>query len=127
MTKKTVIKNWLFKAKKDVETAKDLFKLGHYDWSLLIWHLAIEKALKAKILSLGKEIIFTHDLRRLAKKTGIDFTPQQLEQLDEITTFNLEARYDDYKLSFYKKANREYTKKWAEICENLYNFIIRTI
>ena len=127
MTKRDIIKNWLFKAEKDVETAKDLFEGGHYDWSLFIWHLAIEKALKAKILSLGGEIIFTHDLRRLAKETEINFTSKQLNQLDEITTFNLEARYDDYKLSFYKKANKKYAQEWVKVSEQLYKFIVGSI
>lgn len=43
-----------------------------------------------------------------------------MSQLNEITTFNIEARYDDYKLSFYKKANKEYAEEWSEICEKIY-------
>ncbi len=127
MKKNQVVKNWLLKAKNDVETAKDLLKLGHYNWCLFVWHLAIEKALKAKIASSGQEIIYTHDLRRLASKTKIKFTPIQLDQLDEITSFNIEARYDDYQLSFYKKADRKYARKWSRICENLYQFITSSI
>lgn len=103
MTKKQIIRSLLLKAEKDIKTAKDLFKLGHYDWSLFIWHLSLEKILKAKIASLDKEIIYTHDLVRLAKKAEIPLNQKLIAQLNEITTFNIEARYDDYKLSFYKK------------------------
>ena len=127
MSSKKLLESLLFKAKKDVETAEDLFKLKHFDWCLFIWHLAIEKVLKARLLSLGKEIIYTHDLRRLAKEAEISFTKEQLEQLDEITTFNLEARYDDYKLSFYKKADEVYTKRWVKICKELYDLILNSI
>ena len=44
MSNQEMIKNWLLKSEKDVETAKDLYKTKHYDWCLFIWHLAIEKA-----------------------------------------------------------------------------------
>ena len=127
MRKAQVIKNWLTKAQSDVKAAKDLFNSGHFDWCLFVWHLAIEKALKAKIISLNKDVIYTHDLRRLASKTDIKFTKTQLEQLDEITSFNIEARYDDYKLSFYKKANKDYARRWSKICESLYSFILKSI
>jgi len=122
-----MIKNWLLKAEKDVETAEDLYKSKHYDWCLFIWHLVIEKALKAKILSLNKPIIYVHDLKRLANETNIVFDQEQIINLNEITSFNLEARYDDYKLSFYKKANIDYAKKWTNICENIYRLIIINI
>jgi len=122
-----MIKNWLLKAKKDVETAEDLYKSRHYDWCLFIWHLAVEKALKAKILSLNKPIVYVHDLKRLAKETDIIFDSEQTANLNEITSFNLEARYDDYKLSFYKKANKEYTDKWTQICKSIYKLVVTNI
>ena len=127
MSNKQMIANWLLKAKKDIETAEDLYRLKHYDWCLFIWHLAIEKVLKAKILSLNKPIIYIHDLKKLAKETNIVFNQEQLSRLNEITSFNLETRYDDYKLSFYKKADKNYTKKWMIICKNIYQLIIKNI
>lgn len=123
MGKKQIINSLLLKAKKDVETAKDLFRLKHYDWSLFVWHLAIEKILKAKIVSLNQEIIYTHDLVRLAKLAEIPLGQELTSQLNEITTFNIEARYDDYKLSFYKKADLGYTKKWIKICQQIYDLV----
>jgi len=127
MTKKQIIQSLLLKAEKDIKTAKDLFKLKHYDWSLFIWHLAIEKILKAKIISLDKKIIYTHDLVRLVKKTRIHLNQALIAQLNEITTFNIEARYDDYKFSFYKKADRKYAGKWAKICEKIYLLIKKSL
>lgn len=127
MTKKQIIENWVLKLDQDIQTAKDLFKGKHYDWSLFIWHLVIEKILKAKIVQLGKTVIFTHDLTRLAKETEISLNTESIRQLNEITTFNIEARYDDYKLSFYKKSTKEYTQKWSNICEKFYNSIRETL
>ncbi len=127
MSNEQMIKNWLLKAEKDVETAEDLYKSKHYDWCLFIWHLAIEKVLKAKIMSLEKEYLFTHKLINLAKLAEYPIDKKTLEQLREITSFNIEARYDDYKLSFYKKATKEYASKWIIICNNFYKLIIKSI
>jgi len=41
-------------------------------------------------------------------------------QLTEISTFNIAARYDDYKFKFYKKATHEYAKKWLAVSKKLY-------
>jgi len=120
MTKKQVIGSLVFKSEKDIKTARDLWELKHYDWSLFIWHLAIEKILKAKIASLDKGIIFTHDLVRLAKKAEVPLGQELVAQLNEITTFNVEARYDDYKLSFYKRADKNYAEKWSKTCQKIY-------
>ena len=38
---------------------------------------------------------------------------KQKNELVEISTFNVEARYDDYKLSFYKKAKKRFTSKYV--------------
>lgn len=78
MTKKQIIENWVLKLDQDIQTAKDLLKGKHYDWSLFIWHLVIEKILKAKIVQLGKTVIFTHDLTRLAKEIEISLNTESI-------------------------------------------------
>ncbi len=45
------------------------------------------------------------------------------EQLKEITTFNIRARYDNIKLEFYKKATREYTEKWFSTAKEGYQWL----
>lgn len=110
-------------ADSDKEVAYGMYKLGHYQWSLFIWQLVVEKTLKAKIVSMDKDVPATHNLVRLAKDAELEISEKQKEDLEEITGFNLEARYDDYKRSFYKKATKEYTDIWAKKCEELYRWI----
>jgi hypothetical protein len=43
--------------------------------------------------------------------------------LDTITTFNINARYDDYKLAFFKKCTRAYTKQWINNITDLRKWI----
>lgn len=40
-------------------------------------------------------------------------------QLTEISAFNIQARYDDYKLNFYKKANKRFTLKYITITKEI--------
>ncbi|MBF0227586.1 MAG: HEPN domain-containing protein [Desulfobacterales bacterium] len=86
-----------------------------YSWSLFIGHLVLEKLLKAiyvkKILD---HALFTHDLLRLANKIGLQLDDEKKEWLDEITTFNLNARYDNYKQDFNKLCTKEFTEKWID-------------
>lgn len=119
MTSEEMAKFWQESSDKDVITARDMLSGKHYDWSLFLWHIAVEKALKSKIASLNKEIPYTHDLRLLAIGAGLTLSLEQTAELNEITTFNIEARYDDYKRSFYRKATPEFASQWSKNCENI--------
>lgn len=55
-----------------------------------------------------------HDLLRLADISEIKTTEEQKDTLDLITTFNISARYPDYKRNFYKKCNYEFTSSNIE-------------
>ena len=118
---------WLDSAKNDQEAAQKLFEVGKYDWCLFLWHLVIEKLLKAKLTKEGQEIPAIHDLKTLSKNTRLSFSPEEMTQLIEITSFNINARYDDYKRSFYHKADQEYAAKWSNICETIADKIKSTL
>jgi len=55
-----------------------------------------------------------------AKMTSISFTKEQLDLLDDLTAFNISARYEDYKFEMYKKADDKYTKNYLEKTEELF-------
>lgn len=57
-------------------------------------------------------------------KAKLPIDSKQEMQLKEITTFNIEARYDDYKHSFYKKATLKYTTMWVKYCEELHLWLL---
>ena len=120
ITKTQKIKFWVDGSIKDRKTAFDLYKLKHYDWCLFLWHLALEKIIKANIVKNNKEIIFIHNLIKLTQNTKLELSDEELKSLATINSFNLNTRYDDYKYSFYKKCNQKYTKKWVIICRKIY-------
>jgi hypothetical protein len=59
----------------------------------------------------------------LAKLIEIEITEEYSDWLDEITSFNLNARYDDYKKEFYALCTPEYSKHWMENIEILRKWI----
>ncbi|MBU1130204.1 HEPN domain-containing protein [Patescibacteria group bacterium] len=120
MDEKKMVGFWLKSAKKDRESALGCFKLKHYDWCLFIWQLVIEKTLKARLINFEKKVLWTHNLVLLCDKGGIKLDVEEERELNEISSFNIEARYDDIKYSFYKKATKKYTEKWVGVCEKFY-------
>lgn len=94
-----------------------LFEKEDYHWALFIGHLVIEKLLKAYFVThFNNEPPPIHNLLRLAEQAELKLDEDQKDIFVTITTFNIQARYDDYKLAFYKTCTKEYTEKWiAEI------------
>ncbi len=110
-----VIKYWLKASREDFDTADILCKNKKYHHALFFCHLSIEKMLKAIIVKSTKTAPpLIHDLVRLAERAGLPLSELQKNELAEITTFNVEARYDDYKLSFRKKAKKQFSLKYLE-------------
>jgi HEPN domain-containing protein len=92
-----------------------LYESKDFHWCLFVGHIVIEKNLKAKVVSATKQHApFPHDLLRLAGLANLDFTNEQKDWLDTITTFNLNTRYDDYKQEFYLRCTPEFSALWIE-------------
>lgn len=117
MSPTDIIAHWQEGAIEDQKAAEAMYTSGHYHWALFLWHLTLEKLLKALLTKKDHEIPFTHSLVLLSEMADINPTPTEKEELKEITSFNLEARYDDYKLTFYKKATRGYADTWISVCK----------
>lgn len=124
MTSNEAVGFWRESAENDLKVAEDNLGLGHYHWALFFFQLVLEKILKGLIVQKKKAgPIPTHDLVRLANEAEIKLTEDQKSDFKEITTFNIEARYDDIKLSFYKKATKNYAKKWAQKARGYYQWL----
>jgi HEPN domain-containing protein len=119
-----LIEYWMNSSDKDYKTMVDLFKTKNYHWSLFIGHLVVEKLLKALYVKKTNEIPpMIHDLRRIAEKAGIEVGETHRIALDSITRFNINARYDDYKETFYALCNLEFTTEWIGKIEEIRQWI----
>ena len=106
---------WINSSDRDYQTMIHLFEKQDYTWALFIGHLVIEKLLKALYITKHSDNPpFIHDLVRLAEKCGFELDEAQKDTLDTVTTFNIRARYDDYRLEFYKKCTRDFTGQWIQ-------------
>ncbi|MDH5367508.1 MAG: HEPN domain-containing protein [Cyclobacteriaceae bacterium] len=115
-----IVQHWLDSADKNQSTMEHLVDSQDYSWALFLGHLVIEKTLKALYVKrLEKHAIFSHDLLRLANKIDISLTEEYEEWLDMITTFNLNARYDNYKQDFYNLCTKDFTNTWLDKIEKL--------
>lgn len=115
-----IVKQWLDSADQNHVTMMHMLESKDYSWVLFLGHLVLEKTLKAVyVRKTKKHALFTHDLLRLATKIGLSLSEEQKEWLDEITTFNLNARYDNYKQDFHRLCTREFTTVWVDRIENL--------
>lgn len=74
-----------------------------------------------------KHAFFTHDLLRLSTQAGLPLSEEQEEWLDDISTFNLNARYDNYKHDFFKLCTKEFTSTWTERIEILRQWLIKEL
>lgn len=124
MQKEDLIKYWTESSDSDFRAMVHLHEKGDYSWSLFIGHLVLEKLLKAWYTqNIMNTPPFTHDLVRLAEKGGLAFDEDQKDLLDTISTFNLRARYDDYKMEFQQKCTSEFTAKWLDTIKELRGWI----
>ncbi|MBF0493017.1 MAG: HEPN domain-containing protein [Deltaproteobacteria bacterium] len=107
----SLIQHWLSSSDYDWETAQTLYKSKKYPYSLFFGHLSIEKLLKALYTKEHKKHApFTHSLSYLAGKLSFELQKEQIQFLESINEFNIEARYPDEKLVFYKKADQKFSK-----------------
>ena len=93
-----------------------MFAGKHYSHALFFCHLCLEKLLKAVVVQkTKKQSPYIHDLLTLAQMAEMHLDKAQENQLNDITAFNVRARYDDVKCQFYKKATKAYGEKYLVI------------
>jgi len=115
-----IVSHWIETSEEDFNTMETLFHSKSFGWALFLGHISTEKLLKALYVRKFEEHApFTHNLYRLAELIGLEMSDEYADWLDEITSFNLNARYDDYKKEFYKLCTPQYTETWIQKIKDL--------
>jgi len=110
-----IISHWIITSDEDFQSMLSLFNSKSFGWALFLGHISIEKLLKAVYVKKHKKHApFLHNLYRLAELCEIDLTVEHSDWLDKITSFNINARYDDYKREFYSLCTADFTEEWIE-------------
>lgn len=113
--KDKLIRYWIESSDEDFDTMITMFESKKFNWALFVGHLMIEKLLKALFVKTNTDYPpFIHNLLRLAEKCDLELNDDKRLFLVTVTAFNINARYDDYKLSFQQKCTPEFTATWIE-------------
>ena len=128
MNKNMKVEYWITSAENDWSVAGHLLEKHDYAYALFFGHLTVEKIFKAFFVAVtGESPPLTHRLVHLAEKSGLELTDEQLELLEIVTDFNLEARYPDEKFSFQKRCTREFTINYLDQIEEMKTWLLQRI
>ncbi len=120
------INYWLVSAERDWVVAGHLLEKRDYAYALFFGHLTLEKILKAcYVKAKCDNPPLTHRLVYLAEKTGLELSDAQMELLEIVTDFNLEARYPDEKFSFYKRCTKDFTVLYLDRIKEMKEWLIQ--
>ena len=115
-------KYWFESADSDYETMKVLYNNKKNTWCLFIGHLVIEKLLKGLYAKNNPDNPIApkiHNLILLSQKANLEVPTEIREKIQTINTFNISARYDDYKKSFDAKCTNDYTQEQVKNIEEV--------
>ncbi len=105
-------KYWFESADEDYDTMLYMKAGKKNTWCLFMGHLVIEKLLKGLYAKNNPDDPIApkiHNLILLSQKAKLEVPTEIREKIQIINTFNISARYDDYKRSFDEKCTDDYT------------------
>ena len=114
MNSKELVRFWIDSSDRDYESMMKNYESKQYTWALFIGHLVLEKLLKGIYAKVNKDRPYPpkiHNLNIIAEKCGLELDERQTKILFTCNSFNISARYEDYKNEFYKKCTEKYTKE----------------
>ena len=122
MTNIDLMNYWIESSDRDYESMKKNYETKQYTWALFIGHLTIEKLLKALYAKVNKNNPYPpkiHNLVILAERCNIKLDDKKTTILMTCNSFNISARYEDYKNEFYKRCTEEYTSEQIKNIEEV--------
>ncbi|MDR2589515.1 MAG: HEPN domain-containing protein [Oscillospiraceae bacterium] len=104
------VKYWIDLAKEDFDVAKSLYSNGKYLYCGFFCHISVEKALKARIESIGLTPLKSHNLIKLAELGSLEdiMTSEQTDLLYLLNPLQMEARYPTYKQQLQELLTSDY-------------------
>lgn len=113
---------WIESSDRDYESMKKNFETEQYTWALFIGHLTLEKLLKAIYAKVNKDNPYppkVNNLNILAERCNIELDERKTKIFMTCNSFNISARYEDYKNEFYERCTKEYTSEQIENIEEV--------
>ncbi len=116
---------WKNLAESDLEVARRfLQRKEDLHYCLFFCHMSLEKMIKGLVVAATQATPpKIHDLLLLAERAKLTLTEEMAAKFKNFNSFNLEARYPDYKLSFYKLCTLDFTKEQFAQIEEVYQWL----
>jgi len=116
-TNEELIKHWHDSSDENFDIMMYLFTGGKYTFALYVGHLVLEKLFKALYIKVTQDPIppYIHNLNILAQRCNLEISPDIIEKLGIINSFNTETRYEDIKREIYARCTKEYTTEQIDI------------
>ena len=109
---KKEVKNWVDSAQYDLETAEHIFNADRYIYTIFMCHLALEKALKAKVEEItAKTPPKTHDLEYLVGLAGLSPDEDMEKFIVELSNLSVVTRYP----GDFERMRTDFSQKRAEL------------
>ena len=113
---------WFKSADEDYDTMLYMKAGKKNTWCLFMGHLVIEKLLKGLYAKSNPDDPIApkiHNLILLSQKANLEVPTEIREKIQTINTFNISARYDDYKRTFDEKCTDDYTSEQVKNIEEV--------
>ena len=113
---------WFKSADEDYDTMLYMKAGKKNTWCLFMGHLLIEKLLKGLYAKNNTDDPIApkiHNLILLSQKANLEVPAEIREKIQTINTFNISARYDDYKRTFDEKCTDDYTSEQVKNIEEV--------
>ena len=113
---------WFKSADEDYDTMLYMRAGKKNTWCLFMGHLVIEKLLKGLYAKNNLDDPIApkiHNLILLSQKANLEVPTEIREKIQTINTFNISARYDDYKRTFDEKCTDDYTSEQVKNVEEV--------
>ena len=117
---------WFKSADEDYDTMLYMKAGKKNTWCLFMGHLVIEKLLKGLYAKNNPDDPIApkiHNLILLSQKANLEVPSEIREKIQTINTFNISARYDDYKKSFDAKCTDDYTSEQVKNIEEVQRWL----
>jgi HEPN domain-containing protein len=120
MTEKQHVDMWLKGSSEAMTSMRLQLKGKQRTFAMFMGHFAVEKALKAVLVcrkvptEKWSRGVRGHKLDYLSELAKLQLTVDELTELVTITSFNMNARYDDYKRAFHALCTPQYTSEWSK-------------
>jgi len=123
MTIKQHVKHWVNSSDENMKDMRASIKSKRRSLAMFAGHQSLEKIFKAILAAYDVQIIYTHNLVKLAQSCGYALNAGQQTELATISGFYIAAKYSSVKSQFQKQCTIQFVNSWSVIIRKWQNTV----